>query len=412
MVLVLHAAERSRAHTHSRLVCHAAHRRTESDTDNEVTRHTGHPYPDRPGHDVKVLLMPVLADLFALEDLDLALEEALVRVQAHPHLPMRIFNYTEKAAFAQAWTPVTLACRGLIVSADGTIVARPLPKFFNYGQPGAPALDLGEAVHVTDKADGSLGIIYATSDGLAVATRGSFVSEQAVHATSILRSRYASFVPPDGLTVLVEIIYPANRIVVDYGDMDDLMLLGAVDVGTGRTFGPAAVPSWPGPVVAAFEHGTLADALAAPPRPNSEGLVAWFPASDVRVKIKYEEYVRLHRIVTGLNARAVWERLVAGTDPYDGIPDEFHAWVAAVVVSLTDLVSSRAAEVEAAYESIIASLPASFTRRDFALLAAAHPLRALLFLRLDGRDCRPQLWQHARPEADWVPPSGALAADD
>src|SRR5262249_54439112 len=160
--------------------------------------------------------------------------------------------------------------------------------------------------------------------------------------------------------------YPGNRIVVDYGDMDDLMLLGAVDIATGRTFGPSAVPSWPGPVVAGFDHRTLADALAAPPRANREGLVAWFPAADVRVKIKYDEYVRLHRIVTGLNGRAVWERLVAGEDAYADVPDEFHAWVSDVVTTLTADVEAKVAEVESAYTGIIAALPAGFERREFA----------------------------------------------
>src|SRR5215831_17215845 len=42
-----------------------------------------------------------------------------------------------------------------------------------------------------------------------------------------------SVVPPPGLTVHVESIYPANRIVVDYRDLDDLVPLAAVDLGTG-----------------------------------------------------------------------------------------------------------------------------------------------------------------------------------
>lgn len=341
-----------------------------------------------------------LADLFDLAALDEALSEGLVRAQDHPTLPLKIYNYTEKAQFAQAWTPVTLACRGLIADASGVVVARPLPKFFNHNQPGAPALNLSETAHVTDKADGSLGIIYPTGDGWAVATRGSFASDQALHATALLRSRYASFAPPDGMTVLVEIIYPANRIVVDYGNLDDLVLLAAVDIETGRSHGPEAAPSWPGPVVPRFEHTTLAEALAAPPRPNREGLVAWFPDPDIRIKIKYEEYVRLHRIVTGLNARAVWERLMAGDCTADiarDLPDEFHGWVRDVAESLTAEVASRAAAIESSFSSLVASLPPGWTRRDFALAAASDPQRGALFLRLDGKDGRKLLWQQVRP---------------
>jgi RNA ligase len=350
--------------------------------------------------------MVVLSDIFDPNALTAAIDGGYVRVQNHPALPLQIFNYTEKAQFENVWSPVTLACRGLIASPDGAVVARPMAKFFNYGQVGMPVLDATEPVHVTDKADGSLGIIYPAPDGFAVATRGSFASDQAQHATAVLRSRYRSFTPPPGRTVLVEIIYPANRIVLDYGGLDDLVLLGSVDIATGRTVGPDSVPGWPGPVVESFDHTTLAEALAAPPRDNREGMVVWFPSSDVRVKIKYAEYVRLHRIVTGLNARSIWEIVSAGaplTELIEALPDEFHPWVTDVAAALTASVDERAAAIEAAYADLVAGLPEDWQRKDFALAAGRHPERAALFLRLDERDYRALLWQHARPEADWTP---------
>jgi RNA ligase len=358
--------------------------------------------------------MTTIADLFDLAALDVALADGYVRAQAHPTLPLRILNYTEKAQYEARWTPVTLACRGLIVAVDGTVVARPLPKFFNYGQAGAPVLDLHSPAEVTDKADGSLGVLFPTPDGIAVATRGSFASDQAVHATDVLKARYPGFTPPAHLTVLVEIIYPSNRIVIDYAGLDDLVLLGAVEVATGRSVGPDAVPGWPGPVIDRLPHATLAEALAAPPRANREGVVVWLPSADVRVKIKYEEYVRLHRIVTGLNARTVWEALVAGrtvAEFVDGLPDEFHPWVARVAAELEAAVEARAAGIEAAYAQIVAGLPDGWTRKDFALVAATHPERGPLFMRLDRRDYRPHLWDRARPEADWTP-SGRVIGDD
>src|SRR3954454_6890843 len=251
--------------------------------------------------------MTLLADVLDPAELAIAVEKGLVRTQRHPSRPFMIYNYTEACQYTGAWTPVTLACRGLVVDADGKIVARPFSKFFNHSEAHAPRLDPAATVAVTDKSDGSLGIVYHDGEGLAVATRGSFVSDQARHATSVLQTRYVGFVPPPGLTVLVEIIYPGNRIVVDYDGLDDLVLLGAVDIATGRTYGPAAVPTWPGPVVETFGYATFAEALAAPPRAGREGLVVHFIGADVRVKIKYADYVRLHRLVTGLTARTVWE---------------------------------------------------------------------------------------------------------
>src|SRR5262249_10985093 len=157
----------------------------------------------------------------------------------------------------------------------------------------APVISLDTPVEVTDKADGSLGIIYPTPDGYAVATRGSFTSDQAVRATEILRRRYPGWVPPEDHTVLVQIVYPENRIVIDYQGMEDLILLGAVHVPSGRTLPPAEV-SWTGPVVQTFPYATFGAALAAPARANREGLVVHVPATGQRVKVKYEEYLRLH----------------------------------------------------------------------------------------------------------------------
>jgi putative RNA ligase len=342
-----------------------------------------------------------LSELFDAALLSTMVQEGYVRVQRHPTASLLIHNYTEKAQFASVWNPVTLACRGLVTTLDGAVVARPFAKFFNHGQPGGPEVALDAPVRVTDKADGSLGVIYPDgSGGYAVATRGSFASDQALHATSVLRDRYRGWAPPDGYTVLVEIIYPGNRIVLDYGDLDDLVLLGAVEVATGRSAGPEAVPDWPGPVIETFGYPTLAAALAAPPRPGREGLVVWFPEADLRVKLKYEEYVRLHRIVTGLNARSVWENIDNLDDLVESLPDEFHPWVRTVAAELQAEVDSRLAAIEDAYLSIVDGLAEGWSRKDFALIAGRHPLRGYLFLRLDGRDCRPGLRQDVRPAAD------------
>lgn len=360
--------------------------------------------------------MITLTELFDPARLAAHVADGYVRTQVHPTLPLTIYNYTEKAQYEQVWDEITLSCRGLIAdSITGKITARPYPKFFNHSQPGAPLAELNAPVRVTDKADGSLGIVYGTPEGPAIATRGSFASDQARHATDLLRRRYAHWTPPPGHTVLVEIIYPANRIVLDYGGLDDLVLLGAVELATGRTLDASAVPDWPGPRVDAFAYATFAEALAAPPRPGKEGLVVWFPETDQRVKIKYDDYVALHRIVTGLNARVVWEVLANG-DPLDklveSLPDEFHGWVADVATSLREEVSARAGEVEAAYEAIVTTLVASHGRKEFALVAGRHELRGLLFLRLDGKNYEPSLWQAVRPAPDWTPSGRATPRTD
>jgi RNA ligase len=110
--------------------------------------------------------------------------------------------------------------------------------------------------------------------------------------------------------------------------------------------------------------------------------------------------VRLHRLVTGLTARSVWEILATGGDLEtltEPLPDEFHAWVQGVAAELTAEVAARATAVEAAYETIITSLPEGWSRKEYAAQALRSEHRAELFLRLDGKDYRPGLWQRVRP---------------
>ena len=354
--------------------------------------------------------MTHLSDLFPLEALDAALADHLVVRRKHPDYDLYILNYTARVQYERGlWNAVTTQCRGLIHDGARKVVARPFRKFFNHGQAEAPQMDPTEPVVVSDKLDGSLGILYPTPGGFAIATRGSFVGEQAVHATALLRERYPAFRPPAGLTMLYEVIYPANRIVLDYGELDDLVLLGAVDVETGRSVSldhPTLAESWDGPLARLFPHRTLVEALAHPPRKNAEGLVIHFTESDERVKLKQEDYVALHRIVTGLNEKTVWECLRDGK-PYtvllEALPDEFHGWVGEVAERLTGAVVTLAGEVERTYSTILADLPEGWTRKDYAMRAVKSPERAALFLKLDGRSYAHDLWERVKPEAPKAP---------
>jgi RNA ligase len=365
-----------------------------------------------------------MGEVFDVALLAAMLAEGYVRVQVHPELPLTIYNYTEQAAYEGVWNEVTLACRGLVVDlGTDEVLARPFRKFFNHGQPGCPVLDLAAPAVVSDKVDGSLGVLYPVPSGHAVATRGSFDSEQARHATGVWRQRYADrFTPPAGWTMLFEIVYPGNRIVCDYGDLDDLVLLGAVQVSTGRSV-PAAEAlgfGWPGPVAETFAYASLAEALTAAPRPNAEGLVVHLLDADERVKLKQEDYIALHRIITGLNARTVWEYLITGAplgELVAPLPDEFHPWVQAVAGDIAAAVDAEAGRLAEVYTTVCAQMPAGWLpgdragRRDYAMVAARHPDKWALFNLLDGKDIRGELLRRAKPGPN-VTPTGRVHTED
>ncbi len=246
------------------------------------------------------------------ENLARMIAQRYISVQKHPTLDLSIYNYTDKAQYQRVWNTETLACRGLILDGERHVVARPFPKFFNYNElvaQGAPIP--AEDFIVTEKLDGSLGILYVDGDGQpTLATRGSFTSAQAERGTHLVRSKYGDVPFERAYTYLFEIIYPENRIVVDYGTMEDVILLAAIHTESGKevSYDELRAIAGPIPVVTKYDGIRDFDQLAATEQANREGFVVSFLNGE-RCKVKFAEYVRLHRLVTGTNARAIWDVL-------------------------------------------------------------------------------------------------------
>jgi RNA ligase len=350
-----------------------------------------------------------LYDLIDRDNLERGIADKLINIR-EAHDGQRIYNYTDGAMYTPgAWdNPAVRQCRGLIVDPDDFVVARPWAKFFNHGQAEAGALDMGARVEVTDKMDGSLGIIHIDESGsLRVSTRGSFESEQAFHATDWLTERRWALADVDRYTPLVEIIYPGNRIVCDYGDRDELVLLGAVDIETGEYHGPAGAArlcGWPGALADDFPYGTLRDALAAPPRPGAEGLCVRYLDRPHIVKIKQDDYVALHRIVTGLSERTVWQHIVDGGELSEllaPLPDELHEWTRGVWDRIHGDALGVASRVVTTHAYILDRLPDGWQRRAYAEKAKAEgALAPYLFQMLDGRNPLPSILHTLKPAGD------------
>ena len=270
--------------------------------------------PSTPGAYTPLHLGELIDDVV----LSAAIDQGLVSVRGEGGL--RILNYTPRATYSRSWNAATLLCRGLIVDGEDRVLARPFPKFFNPDEPDAPPVFKGLPMVVTEKLDGSLGIAYHDPDGdIRIATRGSLTSRQAVEATAIWRNNYREVRFDENLTPLFEIIYPANRVVVDYGDMRDLVLLAAIDIRSGADVALGRI-DWPGPVADSHRVRSLRELLdhvAASEEAAREGYVVRFDSGPdrphVRFKLKFPEYVVAHRFVTGLTSLRVWE-VVAVSD--------------------------------------------------------------------------------------------------
>ena len=253
-------------------------------------------------------------------------EEGLVYKQVHPTLPLTIWNYSEKVQYEGLWDEITLQTRGLVTDDEGNVVARPFKKFFNLEEGKHTPT---EEFEVYEKMDGSLGILFFYEGQWVVATRGSFTSDQAMKAQEMIKSKYIVESIPKGYTTLFEIIYPENRIVVDYGDEESLVVLGMNSRMSGKEMdyesllnvhnesGMTVVKKYDKITDYTFLKKMIAD--------THEGFVVRFSNGE-RIKIKGEEYLRLHKIMTNLSTTAVWEVLSNGGNIENllkNVPDEF-----------------------------------------------------------------------------------------
>lgn len=351
-----------------------------------------------------------ISELFNEEALREEIRLGYVSERHHKTLPLKIYNYTPSAQYDRRWNEVTLQCRGLIVNEVGTVIARPFEKIFNYEEVKGN-LDVSGPVSVTDKLDGSLGICFLYGGEYHVATRGSFHSEQAEWATAYLRDRsdYKRAVyqlQENGLTPLVEIIYPENRIVVDYGDQSGLVLLGARNHNNFKSdISPGAIKilySWPGEIAEDFKCERFSDALLLPNRENAEGIVVHFAKTGTRVKIKQEDYVRLHKTIFSLTKKTIWQNLSDGlfiSDIIKDLPDELHLLVKQYADELVEEFNVVLDHINAEYTKLY-QIANGKTRKEWAEIMKDHKYKSFFWTILDGHDDKLEksIWKAIKPK--------------
>lgn len=365
--------------------------------------------------------MILLNEVLDIDLLHKMLNEGYIRVGTHPDYPeLKIYGYTQQAQFANLWNDVTRRCRGLITATEVIngqiiehVIARGFDKFFNVNTTGMPEtleenLPLEEPIWST-KMDGSLGINYFWDNKIHVATRGSFVSEQANWATKWLREKNPGLTQNlyKDSTLVSEIIYTSNQIVVNY-DFEGLVALSLIDNLTGKELSRSLLEE------AATIHGMMPVALYSGKNiqdaqtenvDNFEGYIVTFQSTGLKIKIKLEEYCRLHRIVTGLNPRAVWEKLMAGDNieitrmiADKTLGEGFRFWLEKWYCQLISDFNIINREVRAIYDSRPTGL--LINRKDLALYFT-KPENArysnLLFALADGKDPNPLIWKRLRP---------------
>jgi RNA ligase len=316
-----------------------------------------------------------------------------------------LYNYTDKCVYDKAWNDITLMSRGIIFEkSTGNLVAKPFPKFFNLGEREETFLKNlpDEPYIVTEKYDGSLGIIFNYKGKWRVATRGSLNSEQAQKASILLHKYDLSVIPAD-ITLIVEIIYPDNKIVVNYGSDETLILIGAYDIHTENEIPRNGnediinlndLSSVTGLELAVRYYYSISEMIELQktlPK-DREGFVVRFD-SGLRVKIKGDEYMCIAKMLSTMSPLSFWESMENGVvkkEYLQQLPEEFRVDFEPIVKQLEMQYILIKDEIELDYLKLLNLVPHGLPKKEVGLLVRnnpekfKHPRAIFPFLKNDG----------------------------
>lgn len=359
----------------------------------------------------------LLSTILNIANLKKMVESGMIELKTHPTKNLYILDYSPAAQYSRTWNNETTTCRGLVVEGhpfedNSKVIGRPFPKFFNINEHLADADLLGElpssSFEVFDKADGSLGIGINYQGVTSVSTRGSFSGVQATWANEFLAENFPNFSIPKGQTYLFEIIYPENRIVVNYGNLKTLQLLAIIDNKTGADLPLPGV--WPGDVVKRYDSikdveeitKLITESEAA--GEASEGFVIKFngPSDQpsFRSKAKYLNYVALHKIITNVSTKVIWKHL-AENKPLDelltNVPDEFYNFVQSTVEELTSKYKEIEDQILEDYNLLLQQqLPSRKEQAEF-VLKNSKGSPYYVFMKLENKDYSELIWKKLKP---------------
>jgi RNA ligase len=367
------------------------------------------------------------------------LETRLVDVAIHPQFPLKMFTYGREAVHTNNWDSVIRKCRGIIfdVKTDD-IIARPFEKFFNLGTANMPETDPTrwefdgnqtgtKPPEVWEKMDGFLCTAYTYNGETYIASKGSFDSVHARWATNWYRNHpvheSGRYTWPAGYTPVFEGICSSIRIVVDYENFEGLVLLALVNNETGEEMGRG------------FDCWAYSNNLTTPKKydlgwkearnmsldvkvENFEGYVlVWRRPGQTpfRLKVKYVDYLRLHRMVSGVSAKAIYRGL---SDPaYKG---ELKEWIDESTPWFSKFVSKWVRALQGRHDELMEKATRAFkvsqnyledfakknwdnpadVRKAFALefqRTERNDIKGILFAMYDGKDASAVAWKLTKP---------------
>jgi len=202
-------------------------------------------------------------------------------------------------------------------------------------------------------------------------------------------------------TYLFEIIYPENRIIVDYGQKRDLILLGIIDTKTGLDVSLFENPGFNACNYSILrgdrEDGLdLFESLKNDPAKDEgeEGFVLCWK-NGFRMKIKFEQYLTVARIMAHLSDKHILDACANGITLSDNnmLPEE----IAEEVLKKEELFLQQYDTIEYAARYLTDSHK-HLSRKEFASYVIHNPYTAICFKMYDNKPYDELIWKSMKKQ--------------
>ncbi len=321
----------------------------------------------------------------------------------HPELDLFVLCYTKNCVIERCWNEATMACRGMVIDGDNNIISLPIKKFFNDDQLVQMNIKVPLcSFTVYEKLDGSIIYMSKYKGQLIFNSKSSFISEHAGWAKELFFEKYTESNIEDHITFCFELIVPQNRIVIDYKDRRELVLITGIDKNTGEEL-DILYPYFSKPK----RYDGLNDVKKIKEQFNHlkgsefEGFVIKFD-NNFRMKIKLDPYLKLHRTLSGINERLIWEMLKNGEsfEAYNELEDDdIKDWITKTKERLEDdFVKIRIIGLEV----LIDLMNKTSDQKSFAqeLIKMKCPYQNVVFSMYHKKNADKIIWDYLYPKGN------------
>lgn len=305
------------------------------------------------------------------------LMECIKYVSAVQNGDFLLLKYRPEVVYYDLWNEFYMEARGVVVDIkEMQLVSSPYRKFFNLNEkPETSLLAIldfmknANSIIVKNKEDGSMISCSRYKDELVVATPGSLTSKQALWAKDFIENHHPSLKEtlPGHLTFIFEAVYPDNRIVVDYGETEALILTNIRNKETGRLLDEQEIEHFASlfqlPTPKKESQGLLELMEAAKdrkryPANDKEGwvFIVRTPDEERLFKLKCDDYCEVHRIIFyATSPKIVFQKIKSGTfdDFYAKIPEALQP----LALKIANVVLLHVEKTERELKKFLGSIP-------------------------------------------------------